>query len=158
MAASAPVLTSAPMAPPTGALPRLLRAFRMYSPPDDDRASEVMHALPTPAMPRAALSHPGAQAAKPSADDVLQLLATQAFDGSFMLSQLLLARTKHASTTRAAARRYGEAVVATALVLALLQRSYAARHAEWQGAADKARAWLAQQPNGSDFDAAALLR
>jgi Ca-activated chloride channel family protein len=158
MAASAPVLASAPMAPPTGALPRLLRAFRMYSPPDDDRASEVMHALPTPAMPRAALSHPGAQAAKPSADDVLQLLATQAFDGSFMLSQLLLARTKHASTTRAAARRYGEAVVATALVLALLQRSYAARHAEWQGAADKARAWLAQQPNGSDFDAAALLR
>jgi hypothetical protein len=71
---------------------------------------------------------------------------TQQADGSFRLSAVL----QHWlgprwPAVKAAAEHLGEALVATAVVVALLAREAADRADEWSPAAAKAQHWLAQQ-------------
>ncbi len=91
-----------------------------------------------------------------AADPLYALLMTQKADGSFRLTPALRDRLGPilAAVERAAAE-HGEAFVATAVVVALLERDEAAREGEWRAAARKARKWLERQP--ARFDAEALL-
>jgi Ca-activated chloride channel family protein len=86
------------------------------------------------------------QAVPPAADRLYELLLTQKADGSFAWSSALRewlapipAEVEKALST------HGEAVVATVLALALLERDEAVREEQWRPAAKKARAWLARQ-------------
>jgi hypothetical protein len=96
--------------------------------------------------------------ARPAAaeDRLYELLLTQKADGSFPLSPVLGEWLGSAlAAVEEAAARYGEAVVATSLALALLERDEAKRRDEWRSAAEKARGWLSRQ--GSRFEAAEIL-
>ncbi len=91
------------------------------------------------------------RAVPPATDRLYDLLLTQKADGSFAWSAALQewlapisAEVEKALSTR------GEAVVATALALALLERDEAAREEQWRPAAKKARAWLARQTGGPE--------
>ncbi|MCC6621542.1 MAG: VWA domain-containing protein [Deltaproteobacteria bacterium] len=89
-----------------------------------------------------------------AADRLYDVLLTQGPDGAFTLSPPLAAWCgDRADRVRTAAAADGEARVATAVVLFLLERDEGARRDEWRAAADKARAFL--QRAGA-FDAAAL--
>ncbi len=95
---------------------------------------------------------PPGSAAEPATDDrVWGLLMTQKADGSFRLSPVLeeWLGSAYAAAERAAGDD-GEAVVATAVAVALLERDEASRADEWRPAVKKARKWLARQ--GSSFD------
>ena len=79
-------------------------------------------------------------------DRLFELLMTQQADGSFYLSPVLqhwLGQRWQA--VQAAAAHHGEALVATAVVVALLAREAADRADEWGPAVAKAQGWLAQQ-------------
>jgi Ca-activated chloride channel family protein len=89
-----------------------------------------------------------------TADRLFELLMTQQADGSFRLSPTL----QHWLGLRwpavlAAATQHGEALVATAVVVALLAREAADRADEWGPAVAKARHWLAQQGQHVEVDA-----
>ncbi len=89
------------------------------------------------------------RAVPPTTDRLYELLLTQKADGSFPWSPTLkewLAPIP--PEVEKALSTHGEAVVATALALALLERDEAAREEQWRPAAKKARAWLARQAGG----------
>jgi Ca-activated chloride channel family protein len=81
-----------------------------------------------------------------TADRLFELLMTQQAEGSFRFSPVLqqwLGRRWPA--VKAAAEHHGEALVATAVVVALLAQEAADRADEWGPAVAKAQHWLAQQ-------------
>jgi hypothetical protein len=81
-----------------------------------------------------------------TADRVFELLMTQQADGSFRLSPILQQWLgQRWPAVKAAAEQHGEALVATAVVVALLAREAANRADEWGPAVAKAQHWLAQQ-------------
>ncbi len=89
-------------------------------------------------------------------DRVYALLMTQKADGSFRLSaELKRWLAERLSEVELAVREHGEAVVATAVAVALLERDEISREDEWRLAARKAGRWLAR--NGAGFEAAAVL-
>lgn len=91
-----------------------------------------------------------------STDRLYDLLMTQNADGSFPFSSVLVDWLGAAhGEAKKAMNTHGEAVAATALVIALLERGEVARGDEWGPAARKARAWLKRQK--STFDARAVL-
>jgi len=92
-----------------------------------------------------------------TADRLFDLLMTQQADGSFRLSAVLqhwLGQRWRA--VKAAAQQYGEELVATAVVVALLAQEAADRADEWGPAVAKAQHWLAQQ--GHHVEVAILLQ
>ena len=98
----------------------------------------------------------GTAGAEGSDDRVWALLMTQKADGSFLLSPVLEEWLGSAfAAVERAAGDHGEALVATAVAVALLERDEASRADEWRPAVKKARRWLARQ--GSSFDAGAVL-
>jgi hypothetical protein len=71
---------------------------------------------------------------------------TQQVDGSFRLSPILQQWLgQRWPAVKAAAEQHGEALVATAVVVALLAQDAADRADEWGPAVAKAQHWLAQQ-------------
>jgi Ca-activated chloride channel family protein len=81
-----------------------------------------------------------------TADRVFELLMTQQADGSFRLSPVLQQWLgQRWPAVKAAAEHHGEALVATAVVVALLAQEAADRTDEWGPAVTKAQHWLAQQ-------------
>lgn len=89
-----------------------------------------------------------------TADRLFELLMTQQADGSFRLSTVLqdwLGQRWQA--VKAAAEHHGEALVATAVVVALLAREAADRADEWGPAVAKAQRWLEQQGRHLEVDA-----
>jgi len=71
---------------------------------------------------------------------------TQQADGSFRLSPVLQHWLgQRWPAVKAAAEHHGEALVATAVVVALLAQEAADRADEWGPAVAKAQHWLAQQ-------------
>lgn len=100
---------------------------------------------------------PAATAASPGVPDRLyDLLLKQQADGSFRLSPALAAWLgDRAAGVSAAAKLHGEALVATAVAVALLEAEMADRKAEWKMAADKAKRWLAKRADS--FDPSSLL-
>ena len=82
---------------------------------------------------------------------------TQQADGSFRFSTVLQQHWlgQRWLAVKAAAEIHGEALVATAVVVALLTREVADRADEWGPAVAKAQRWLAQQ--GRHFEVEALL-
>jgi Ca-activated chloride channel family protein len=92
-------------------------------------------------------------AADDRADRVFAVLMTQAADGHFDWSEPLAAWLgTRAPAAREAVRQYGESLVATTLVLALLRRDAAGRSDEWSPAARKAERWLARQTGTFDAE------
>ncbi len=90
-------------------------------------------------------------------DRLYELLMTQAADGSFPLGEVLRRwLDEDLAGVERAASEHGEAVVATAVAVALLERDAGDRIDEWRPAARKARQWLARQ--GVEFDACQLLK
>jgi Ca-activated chloride channel family protein len=90
-------------------------------------------------------------------DPLFEVLMTQRADGSFPRSREVAGwlgadRTRRLDEAIAAA---GEAVVVTAVVVALLERDHRDREAEWRPAVAKAKQWLAAQ--GATFDPAPIL-
>jgi hypothetical protein len=94
-------------------------------------------------------------AAEP-ADRVFDLLMTQRADGAFAPSAVLESwlGPEASERLRAAMKAHGDALVATAVVVALLARDEPARESEWRPAVTKAQAWLRKQ---AAFDAASVL-
>ena len=89
-----------------------------------------------------------------TADRLFELLMTQQADGSFRLSPVLqhwLGQRWQA--VKAAAEQHGEALVATAVVVALLAQEAADRADEWGPAVAKAQRWLAQQGRHIEVEA-----
>jgi len=78
-------------------------------------------------------------------DALYTLLLTQSANGSFPASPALMGLVRDMAAFKALVVTHGEALVATALVLALLARDHADRQSEWKAAADKAQRWLASQ-------------
>jgi Ca-activated chloride channel family protein len=79
-------------------------------------------------------------------DRLFELLMTQQADGSFRLSPILQQWLgQRWPAVKAAAEQRGEALVATAVVVALLAQEAADRADEWGPAVAKAQHWLAQQ-------------
>jgi Ca-activated chloride channel family protein len=105
---------------------------------------------------RLAAAAPMANQPSEPSDRVFELLMTQRADGSFPISRELTSwlDAETNARLREAAKAHGEAVAATALVIALLARDEPARETEWRPAVTKAKAWLAGQPT---FDAARVL-
>jgi Ca-activated chloride channel family protein len=90
------------------------------------------------------------------ADRLFELLMTQQADGSFRLSPILQHWLgQRWPAVKAAAEQHGEALVATAVVVALLAQEAADRADEWGPAVAKAQHWLAQQ--GRHIQGEALL-
>lgn len=121
----------------------------------DEREEAGAAALFDEPPARRARSVPSAPAPEPEPSDRLyDLLATQRADGTFRPSEGLRAwlGAKVAALDEAIAA-HGEALVVTAVVVALLERDEASREPEWRQAANKARAWLAAQPGGVDVAA-----
>ena len=79
------------------------------------------------------------------ADRLFELLMTQQADGSFRLSPVLQHWLGQRWQAVKAAAHHGEALVATAVVVALLAQEAADRADEWGPAVAKAQRWLAQQ-------------
>jgi Ca-activated chloride channel homolog len=89
-------------------------------------------------------------------DRLFELLMTQQADGSFRLSPALQQWLgQRWPAVKAAAEHHGEALVATAVVVALLAQEAADRADEWGPAVAKAQHWLAQQ--GHHIQVEALL-
>src|SRR5262245_32813739 len=81
-----------------------------------------------------------------TADRLFELLMTQQADGSFRLSPVLQQWLgQRWPAVKAAAEHHGEALVATAVVVALLTQEAADCADEWGPAVAKAQHWLAQQ-------------
>lgn len=81
-----------------------------------------------------------------TADRLFELLMTQQADGSFRLSPVLQQWLgQRWPAVDAAAEHHGEALVATAVVVALLAQEAADRADEWGPAVAKAQYWLARQ-------------
>jgi Ca-activated chloride channel family protein len=79
-------------------------------------------------------------------DRLFELLMTQQADGSFRLSPVLQQWLgQRWPAVKAAAEQHGEALVATAVVVALLAQEAADRADEWAPAVAKAQHWLTQQ-------------
>jgi Ca-activated chloride channel family protein len=79
-------------------------------------------------------------------DRLFELLMTQQADGSFRFSPVLQHWLgQRWPAVKAAAEQHGEALVATAVVVALLAQEAADRADEWAPAVAKAQHWLAQQ-------------
>lgn len=83
------------------------------------------------------LSMEDAEADEPT-DRLYDLLLTQRADGSFPMSAELRAQISDAPALAKLTEQHGESIVATALVLALFERDFSDRRAEWRAAADKA--------------------
>jgi hypothetical protein len=91
-----------------------------------------------------------------TADRLFELLMTQQADGSFRLSPILQQWLgQRWPAVKAAAEQHGEALVATAVVIALLAQEAADCADEWGPAVAKAQHWLAQQ--GRHMQVEALL-
>jgi Ca-activated chloride channel homolog len=91
-----------------------------------------------------------------TADRLFELLMTQQADGSFRLSPVLQQWLgQRWPAVKTAAEHHGEALVATAVVVALLAQEAADRADEWGPAVAKAQHWLAQQ--GHHIQVEALL-
>jgi Ca-activated chloride channel family protein len=91
-----------------------------------------------------------------TADRLFELLMTQHADGSFRLSPIFQQWLgQRWPAVKAAAEHHGEALVATAVVIALLAQEAADCADEWGPAVAKARHWLAQQ--GRHIQVEALL-
>jgi hypothetical protein len=91
-----------------------------------------------------------------TADRLFELLMTQQADGSFRFSPVLQQWLgQRWLAVKAAAEHHGEALVATAVVIALLAQEAADRADEWGPAVAKAKHWLAQQ--GRHIQVEALL-
>jgi hypothetical protein len=91
-----------------------------------------------------------------TADRLYELLMTQQADGSFRFSPVLQHWLgQRWPAVKAAAEHHGEALVATAVVVALLAQEAADRADEWGPAVAKAQHWLAQQ--GQHIQVEALL-
>ncbi len=104
---------------------------------------------------RTAISVAAEQAAPE--DRLYSLLMTQKADGSFHLSGALKQWLgEDLAEVGRAASEYGEAVVATATVIALLERDVADRADEWRPAVRKAQKWLTR--HGGDFDVHEVLK
>jgi hypothetical protein len=89
-------------------------------------------------------------------DRLFELLMTQQADGSFRFSPVLQHWLgQRWPAIKAAAEHHGEALVATAVVVALLAQEAADRADEWSPAVAKAQHWLAQQ--GHHIQVEALL-
>jgi Ca-activated chloride channel family protein len=89
-------------------------------------------------------------------DRLFELLMTQQADGSFRFSPVLQQWLgQRWPAVKAAAEHHGEALVATAVVIALLAQEAADRADEWGPAVAKAQHWLAQQ--GHHIQVEALL-
>ena len=96
--------------------------------------------------PSAGRSKPARRIYRRQADRLYALLMTQKADGSFRLSEELMRwLAEDLAAVERAAREHGEAVVATAVAVALFERDEAGREDEWRPAARKARKWLARQ-------------
>jgi len=81
-----------------------------------------------------------------TADRLFELLMTQQADGSFRLSPILQQWLgQRWPAVKVAAEHHGEALVATAVVVALLAQEASDRADEWGPAVAKAQHWLAQQ-------------
>jgi Ca-activated chloride channel homolog len=79
-------------------------------------------------------------------DQLFELLMTQQVDGSFRLSPILQQWLgQRWSAVQVAVEHHGEALVATAVVVALLAQEAADRADEWGPAVAKAQYWLAHQ-------------
>ena len=134
-------LPAAAAAPSIQALFRRRQASTAAPVPE---ATQAMYgALPTPSA--AEISAPRLDRLFATADRLFELLMTQQADGSFRLSPVLqqwLGQRWQAVKT--AAEHHGEALVATAVVVALLAQEAADRADEWGPAVAKAQHWLAQ--------------
>jgi len=90
------------------------------------------------------------------ADRLYALLATQRADGHFEASDPLKSWLDDRAAFDAAVAQHGEAIVATAVALAILERKIGEGYRdEWRPAAKKAQRWLAKQP--TSFDASTLV-
>lgn len=89
-------------------------------------------------------------------DRLFELLLGQRADGSFhMTSVLEIWLGKRIGAVRTAIDQHGEALVVTAVVVALLAREASERAAEWTAAVRKAKRWLGKQ--GQQFDGDSVL-
>ncbi len=111
--------------------------------------------------PRAEMKMAMKKAPSPSlevSDRLYSLLMTQKADGSFRWSSVLEKWLGgDVTAVRRAADEHGEALVATSVVLALLERDEAGRRDEWRPAACKARKWLQRSGMDDAFDVDAVL-
>ena len=99
---------------------------------------------------------PRAPAPAATLDTLYDLLLTQRADGGFPLSEPLAQRLGSAlAFARKASSQHGELLVATTLVLALLERDETDRADEWRPAAAKARRFLEKQ--GVEWDPSEVL-
>ena len=89
-------------------------------------------------------------------DRLFELLLGQRADGSFRMTPILeIWLGARIGAVKSAIDEHGEALVVTAVVIALLHKEASARAAEWTPAVRKARRWLDKQ--GQQFDGADLL-
>ena len=152
---------NAPSMPPPMARP----AASLAPPPPAPRRP-----APTAAYapePKAALSRQRAGGGPPASmpvdrapqgdsDRLFELLLGQRADGSFRMTPILeIWLGSRVGAVKAAMATHGDALVATAVVVALLHKEASDRTAEWTPAVRKARRWLDRQ--GQQFDGAALL-
>jgi len=138
---AAPVLLIG-SASPTTASPPLLQARFLRR--------QVRPSAPTPEAIHARYGALPAQSRErehaTTADRLFELLMTQQADGSFRLSTVLQHWLgQRWRGVKAAVQHHGEALVATAVVVALLTQEATDRADEWGPAVAKAQRWLAQQ-------------
>lgn len=137
------------------------RAKRSMDMMESDDSAPARRAAPRSPEPERARKAPGfaaparEEAAADSSDALYDVLLTQASDGSFPLSAALVGWLGASiAAVRTAIVQHGEAKVATAVVLALLERDHHDRKDEWRAAAEKARAYLVRV---GDLDGADLI-
>ncbi|MEE8525878.1 MAG: hypothetical protein V3T72_18230, partial [Thermoanaerobaculia bacterium] len=111
------------------------------------------------AAPRAEMPVRLEAAAAPGASDRLYaLLMTQKADGSFRWSPVLEEWLGFAAAEiRRAFDQHGEALIATSIAVALLERDEATRQDEWRPAVRKARKWLRRPGAVAGFDVESAL-
>ena len=146
---------AAPMRFTTGAMPPIQRKAMAVPPAAPRRSSSIADSIvDTIGDVFGRITQKAKETSK--APDLYDVLLTQKADGSFPLSRALVTL---AGTTEAALKgavgQHGEAIVATAIALAVLLRDFADQRDEWSAGAAKAQAWLDRQ--GNAFDAAAYV-
>lgn len=100
------------------------------------------------------LAHGGSR--RQGTDRLFELLLSQQADGSFRMTAILeIWLGTRVGAVKQAIATHSEALVVTAVVVALLAKEASARQAEWTPAVRKAKRWLDKQ--GQEFDAGALL-
>ena len=122
------------------------------------RRKERMSEAPAAELADACMPEMEAEAvsAPESTDRLYDLLLTQRADGSFLLTPALESWLgNRAKQVREEAKKRGEALVATAVVVALLATEMADREGEWKMGVEKAKKWLAKQ--GEQVDGGKLI-